>query len=394
MQISLNPWDVTAQGIKAAPIYGYNMKFKPFHVLIAYLTAEILAFTFFMPFVYNIGTTDHNILLYFVLAYSTACVFFGLSKKIPTKQAITSAFILRIITVTILAFLVNKINLPFLGLITGISLFLFWAPFNYTYFLAMKEGNATGSWKYAFLGSMLNVILPIISGLISIYTGLRYLFLISIPIYIVGVYIASKTEWKPLDYSLSNALKRYSGLRTLAFLEGFWQPLYFIGIPLITATYLRNNMHYGEFFAFLGITSGLASYVMAKYSDRTQKRKSFVYTIAFLLALTSILVTFHKEFWQWQILAGAMYFLQPMAVTFFLAMILDKKDKRILRECIVAREYILNLGRAFGALVIIFFWLYSNILYSFLVLGMAMLIYPFFVKLKKIYPAETANVPD
>lgn len=370
------------------------MIFKPFHVLIAYLTAEILAFTFFIPFVYSIGATNHNILLYFVLAYSMACVFFGLSKKIPTKQSITAAFILRIITVISIAFLVNKINLPFLGLMTGIIFFLFWAPFNYSYFLTIKEGNASGSWKYVFLGPMLNIILPVISGLISIYTGLRYLFLLSIPIYILGIYLISKTEWKPLTYSLSDSLKQYSGLRTLAFLEGFWQPLYFVGVPLITAVYLKNNLHYGEFFAFLGITSGIASYIMAKYSDRTKKRKSFIYILAFSLALTSILIAFHKEFWQWNILAGLMYFLQPMAITFFLAMVLDKKDKKILRECIVAREYILNLGRAIGSLVLLFFWLYSDILYSFAILGLAMLIYPFFVKLKKIYPAETANVQD
>lgn len=370
------------------------MKFKPIHLLIAYLAAEILSFTFFIPYVYSIGATDYSILLYFILAYAIACTFFGLSKKIHAKQSIILALIIRIITILSFVFLINKANLPIFGILMGLMFFLFWAPFNYSYFLAMKEGNAAGSWKYAFIGQMLSVFLPAISGLVSIYTGIKYLFLISIPLYLLCICLTAKTEWKPLSYSLAGSLRHFSGLRTLTFIEGFWQPTYFIGIPLITAYYLKSNLHYGAFFSFLGIASGIASFVMAKYSDKAKKRKIFLYSISSLLALVSMLIAFHQEFWQWEILAGLVYFLHPMAVTFFLAMLLDKKEKKVIQECIVAREYILNLGRAFGIFVLIVFLQYGNILYSFIILGMAMLIYPFFVKLKKIYPAEAANVQD
>lgn len=370
------------------------MRFTPFSVLLIYVLAEMLAFTFFMPYVYSLGVSDLSVLLYFLIAYAVSVILIFLGKKIDAKRSIQLALVIRILTVLAIALLITKNNVPFTGILAGTIFFLFWIPINFSFFLAAGEKHATESWKYAFTTPIIGVFVPSLGGLIASWLNYKSVFLASIPLFLIAIYLTTKTEWKSVDYSLKDSLKKFSGLRTLTFIEGFWQPAFFVGIPLITANYLTSSIKFGSFYSYLGITSAIATFLMARYSDQNKKRKIFIYSVSFAMALISFAIALHGSFLQWAILAGLTYFLYPMANTFFLAMLLDIKKQDILPECMIAREYILNLSRAFGIIILILFALYGKLLHSFIMLGGAMLAYPFFLKVKRIYAIEAKNVQD
>ena len=370
------------------------MRFKAFHVFIIYTLAEMLAFTFFMPYIYSLEVSNLSLLLYFIFAYVSAITLIALSKRIEPKRFIMIAFFLRILVAISMVFFASNITVPIIGIISGTTFYFFWVPLNISYFISNSNKHATESWKYSFAAPIIGIMIPSLSGIVSSYFGIQSLFLAAIPLYLLGIFVASRTEWKSIDYNLKDSLKKFSGLRTLSFIDGFWQPAFFIGIPLVTANYLKSSLKFGGFYSYLGIVSTMAAFVMVTYSDKYKKRKLFVYVVPFLLALASIAIAFHNSFIQWTILAGIAYFLHPMAVTFFLAMLLDTKSIEIIPESMIAREYILNLGRAFGTIVLILFSLYGNILHGFIILGSAMLISPFLIKLKRIYAFEAGNVQN
>jgi len=370
------------------------MKFKVFHVLIVYFIAELLAFTFFIPFVFSLNATSFSVLAYFLIAYITAVVAIAFGKRIITKKFMIISFIIRILTLLVFIFLADSRNVPFIGVLVGLIFFLFWAPLNFSYFLTVSRMHASGSWKYSFVAPMLSVVLPVIGGVISSYFGLRSLFVFAIPVYLLAIFIVSKVKWKSINYTLKDSLKKFSKLRTLSLIEGFWQPTFFLAIPLITAYYLKSSLKFGGFYSYLGIASALATLTMAIYSDKHKKRKIFIYSVPFVMAFTSIAIAFHDSFGQWQILAGMAYFLFPMSSTFFLAMLLDLKKPEIIPECMMAREFLLNLGRVFGTIVLMAFAIYGNLLHGLAILGLAMFIYPFLVKVKRLYAMEGANVQN
>lgn len=368
------------------------MKFTSFHVMLCYLAGEILAFTFFLPFFFSNGASKLSILVYFFVAYVTGVCAIALNHKINPKQSIILGLLIRAAFVVMIFLFGSNSSLPWLGLMAGPLFLLLWVPFNYSYFLSVKDKHASGSWKYSFASPVLSVVMPIAGGLISTYFHQKYLFLFAIPFYILGVYITTKVEWVSIEYNLKDSLKKYSRLRTLTLLEGFWQPIFFIGIPFITYSYIQNSLKFGSFYSYLGILSAVAAFIMASYSDKKKKRKIFIYGISFSLALTSFGIAFHKGALQWEILASLIYLLHPMAITFILAMVLDLKDS--IPDCMIAREYLLNFGRALGTLLMMFFLIYGNMLHGLIVLSIAILIYPFLVKVKKLYAVEGVNVQD
>lgn len=371
------------------------MQLKSFHILVAYLIAEMFSFVFLIPYFLSQGYDIKSVLVFFLVVYLSASAAIALGNKSNPKYSILFALGIRILTGLYLFLSGPKIDMPLVGILTGLMFFLFWVPLNYSYLLNISKNHASESWKYSFTPIIIGIIIPIIAGLVSNYYGLRFMFLFGILFYAVSIFVTLNFEGKSIKYNLRDAIKKYSRLRTLTFLEGLWQPTFFVGIPLVTATYLNSGLKFGMFYSYLGIASAVAALFIAKYSDWKMKRKVFIYGITFLLAFITFLIAFHDGFTQWRVIAGILYFLHPLAVTFFLTMFMDMKRRNEIPECIVAREYILNFGRACGTVILLLFSIYGgSFLYGYLILGLSMLAYPFFVKLKKIYPVEGSNVQD
>ena len=248
------------------------------------------------------------------------------------------------------------------GLASGVSLYMFWVPYNILIVRLTKRRNRGELMGTVFLlFPLVTAIFPLVGSALIVFSGYELLFVVaSLVLFAGSLYLALGRQ---VAHGMVELTPRYRevGKDVLSgfFLQGTHEGIVLIVIPLLSYELAKNEVAVGGLFSLFALLAGVGVLLAGKASDRLGKRRLFVVAGAFasvpllVLAGTSFDVT---RFGIFQSLAA---FTLPLAPVFLFVMSIDRAEG-VLEGAIVAREALLNSGRILGGIVAILSILYAN----------------------------------
>jgi hypothetical protein len=338
-------------------------------------------------FYITLGFTAGQIVLYYVIYYATVLATLLMLRTHKAFSLMKLSLVFSAAGFLLMSQLESRLQFYLLAVIFGMASPLFWVAYNTTYFhFARKDANALSSGLMFLVNPVLNIVFPLFSGIIIGMSGFRVVFLFStVAAGIALVYAHAIRDKTTLDLHAWHSMKPAEGVRTLVYLEGFWQGVCWTCVPLITLTFITTGFGYGSFLSYLGLFGAFASLALCRLSDKTRNRAAFILPVALLVSAGTIISGFIHSMGAWVLLNGLVSFFMAMASPFTLSVVLDKVHD--VRDGMLAREIFLNLGRLSGVLAILAsYLLFDSLHYPLIAAGIAFLLYPVVLKAKKLYP--------
>jgi MFS family permease len=310
---------------------------------------------------------------------------------------------MRHISLGFLAFALELILLPHLkgtlslilfGALDGLTFPLFWIPFNTLYFRMRKGDESAVLAGLAYLGPpLMGIAAPLVSGFIVDTYGIIWVFWIgALILTLSGIfYLRQKSE--TILISLSSAWTAGKGIKSLVFIQGFWQGVDWLCVPIITLVFLTSGVSYGGFFSVLAVVGAFATLYFCHLSDKSGNRVNYLYPSIVMTAAATVMSAFTLDLVNWVIVRGMVSFFIAVANPFTTSVVLDRV--RNTEEAMYLREILLNMGRAFGAFTVIVCQLYlGGLQVAFVPSGILLLFYPVIVEYKKLYKGVVICPPQ
>jgi len=340
-------------------------------------------------FYINLEFSIAQIIVFYVLQYLTVLSVLMFLGKSDTFRLIGFSLFLSAVAFLAISLLQSQSvsQFYFIAIVSGLVLPLFWVPCNIIYFnFTRMDNKALLSGFSLLIVPLLNAVVPFASGMVIEFSGFRTVFYASVALALIALIYANRIrDDSSLDLDYRKTLKPAKGVRTLICLEGFWQGVTGVCIPLITFTFIATGFGYGSFLSYLGLLGAFASLALCGLSDKMRNRAFFILPIAFLVSASTIISGLSHSMGAWVFVNGLISFFMAMASPFTLSVVLDRV--RDVKDAMVAREVFLNLGRLSGVLAVLASYLISGSLhYPLIAAGVAFLLYPAVLKTKKLYP--------
>jgi len=124
----------------------------------------------------------------------------------------------------------------------------------------------------------------------------------------------------------------------------------------------------------------IIAFILSYYSDKQQKRRSYIYFLFSLLFLSILSLAFIQQKTYWIIAVGIFIVINTISLPLRLAITLDAKkvDLRFWK----VREFFLNLGRFCTLTISIILFYYQKYWIVFLLFAMMAFVYPFLMRYK------------
>jgi len=332
----------------------------------------------------NAGVSEIELLLSFLLWFSAPLlVIFGLNgRQVGYRKLMILGIGAQLASFLLMAMLPGTRELLFLySFLAGTTCFLFWVPFNIWYFEPSHGKAALLGTVYFSMGSFLNLVLPLIAATIVDNVGFGLLFLSTAALYAATMVSTLFLGEQRYEHNLRDCLKELKGFKTLIFLEGVYGGGTFAGISVISLIYFTEPAALGLFLSITTIFSILASAIVSWISDRTRKRKKYISITGTGLGIAHILVPFISSAFGWYVYVSARNFFSTLFYPFTTAMIVD--NRRDMAKSMVSREWVLNMGRILGVLVVLTCAIFVNIYAGLAIAGFSVIAYPLVIELKR-----------
>ena len=364
---------------------------KEFLTLYAVQLLVALGFIFGWSLVYlyfvELGFSYWELLLMNVLTYLASLLAIPVLRRISLRSYIRHGILLRVLTFLMVFHFLATPQLYLLAVVFGVMLTVFWIPCNIKYFRLNSGATAQFSGLYFFTWALMGALAPAIAGVVAKVAGYWAVFGGSIGVLLLAFLVAGRLGEETVDLDWRGAIAGTKGVRTLVFIEGFWQGVNLIGIPLFTLYFIREELALGAFLAYLGLLGALASLLVSRLSDRTRRRLVFIAPATILTAVFTILSGFSKDLYQWALFQGGVQFFLAILSPFAITVVIDAS--RDLTDSIVSREVFLDLGRVAGGVgLAASMYLTGEIRLAIIGSGLALLLYPLVLAGNGLYPSE------
>lgn len=358
---------------------------KLYPIQLIYLFAVYLTNAMLLLWFQKQGVTYIGMALFFLVIYSSGLASMALLKSIRPRLFFVLGIMCNITVFAVFGFYFKVEYLPLIALLYGPMFILFWINYNVIFFSNIDtEKRAFSSAIYAFAFSFLSTVVPLVSGIAASRYGMKSIFIAGILAMIIAILLSLRIKAPTLHYRIYNSIKCIKGVRLLIFLEGFWEHLTFVAIPLLALFFIKDEMGMGAYLSYLGLTGAVASLVITKISDRKKNRRFFIRTLALSLAFATMLLVFSKNIYLWIAFTGLLYLLAPALKPFQTTVVLDNM-KCGMHELMVAREFMLNLGRFLGVCAFLASLMLGFKFGSIFIAALAMLAYPFVLRARGYY---------
>lgn len=333
------------------------------------------------------GFSYIHILVYFILFYVSSFLTIIAVPRVHSKQSIIIGLLLRTVTFVLVYHVFHILQLFFIAVIFGVATIFFWIPVNIAYFsISPTDTKAFHSSIAIALWPFVGAICPFLAGVVSDLYSYQSVFLISIGVLLVDVYITTKLSTDTLlEFDLGKTIKRIKGLKTLLLLQGFWQGVNWIALPLISFLFTTKELEYGSFLAYLGTLGSIASLVLGKLSDKTENRLFFILPSIIFTGIFTLLSGLGTTFAEWVIYRGVVSFFGTIAASFSLTVVVDRTED--LEAGMIGREIFITIGRVIGGIIVLFFYQIEYLQLSLAVSGVAFFVYPLVLLKKEVYPS-------
>ncbi len=323
-----------------------------------------------------------QIAFYFITIWVFGLLSAFAIKSTDYARSIRVSLMLRMLMFVLLASVSDPVLLLLIAAIFGATVTLFWIPFNALYFSLANNKNRM------LLNSLLVVIIPIaniillpLTGIIANEQGFVAVFALAAGLsFVTFVFADMNILPKKASVNIGKSLDAIKGTRTLFFLEGFWQSIGWLAIPMVTLTYISSVVDYGTFLAFLVSLSIVGSLIISRISDRVQNRLTLAFPLFILAAVSTMAAGLSSGIEQWTITTALTSLFSTMIAPFMASLIGDTTKE--IDKGVYAREVMLNAGRIIGGLVLIAFALYGNLQPALIIAGTVFLAYPFIMRKK------------
>ncbi|MBU1165612.1 MFS transporter [Candidatus Micrarchaeota archaeon] len=355
-------------------------------IYILWLVGCIFASGLFEVYFLGLGMSFQEIYLANTVWFFAGFVIAPLFNGFSTRNFMIVGVLIMLAACTILYLFPSETAAYAYRIIIGFTHLFFWVPFNTLFYNFRKDNNAMISSVYYAVGPLLSLAVPAIGGLVAAFYGFEALYISAIALFAACLFATAVfIKNKKYKFKFSDAFNSLSGLRTMIFLEGFSiNAIMSITIMILTLDYIDKPLEVGVFMSLTMIFSILATFVMAKISDKIKKRKPFIIPVVVGIVLTAIITSQTTEIIGFFLAFGAMTFFIRLFYPLNLALVVD--NARSLPEAMIGREFMLNLGRFVGGFVGYVAFVAWNIQIALLIQGIALiLIIPLFeLKKKKI----------
>lgn len=351
-----------------------------FYLIATYFTNALLLLWFS-----RMGISHKEMIVFYLMIYALAVISIAIFKGINPKPYFIIGIGANIVMFIVYAACFKKEILFLMPFLYAPVFLFFWINYNIAFFASVEpEKRATGSALYVFAFSFLSAIIPVVAGYTAVKLGMPSVFWIGAAVMIIALLLSLRITAENVQYRIFNCLKCIKSVRTLIFMEGFWEHTTFIAIPLISLFFINEELKLGAYLSYLGLTGAVASIFMAKFSDKTKKRKEFIFPLAIALAIATMLVSFGSNIYLWVAFTGLLYLVSPALKPFQATLSLDNAHCRM-HELMIAREFLLNFGRMCGVLVFAAAITIGITKGSIFIAGIVMALYPFVMKWKGHY---------
>ncbi len=350
---------------------------RAMQVQLANLFAETFAFGFIYLVAIDEGHSEVSVALFIALMYGTAALATALLlRPLDTRRSMLLGFGLRAASLIVAMNVVWYGNLLAVAALTGVFIALFWIPYNVVFMRATSASDRAGRSTALFaLFAVSFAVFPLVGGIAIDIIGWTAVLVVAVLALVPGGVLLATSDWGPaMDFNLRRAFGRGRHLAHVVGLEGLWQGIIWVAVPLGTIRMLDRGSEYGAFLAFLGLMSGVASVAAGRWSDRVQDRRRPLTASAVGVAAFTFVVAFTLgDLGAWSLAVGLMYFFTFVMQAFTFTLLAELGPG--IDDTMGLREFMLNVGRISGGLVVIAsFYLGGDLRWPLFVAAVAMLV--------------------
>ena len=349
-----------------------------------YIASHVFGGTLMTFYFLQKGYSPLDIALYFALSFIVSIFVIMGIKSFRSDSSMRIGIILKMAVFLVAAWLFARPLFFLVGIISGFNTIYYWAPLNIQFFKFRKVGkNATHSGLYFLMWPILNTILPTLAGAAAAAHGMVPVLISGAILLIPSLLISSGIkDDERIHFSFKDFVKRTKGVKTILFIQGIWEGVDWVVVPIATYALISSELKYGAFYSYLGVFGIVTFFLMAHISDRLKKRAVFLYPVTIAMALATMLSGLSSSLIEWGFYRGIVSFLVTVFSSFSLALVVDVSHN--IADTMISREFFLNFGRALGAAIVAAVVLFSgNINHALVVSGAIMLLHPLFLRLKK-----------
>lgn len=349
-----------------------------------YIASHVFGWTLSTLYFLNKGYSFLDIALYFALSFITSVLLIMAVRSFRSTKSMRIGLLLKIAVFLAAAFLIAKPMIFAIGIIWGIMTICYWMPLNVHFFKFRTEGkNAMHSGIYFLMWPVLGALLPAAAGIAANSFGMLAVLLSGAVLLVPAVIISlGIKEESSIEINFRDFIGNTKGVKTILFLQGIWEGVDWVVVPIVTFAFIPKTVSYGTFYSYLGVFGVAAFLLLARVSDRIKKRAVFLYPVTAIMAAFTILSGLSASLLEWGIYRGAVSFLVSIFSPFALTVVVDVSKN--IPDTMISREFFLNFGRASGALIvasILLFW--GNIKLALVASGLILLLHPLFLAAKK-----------
>lgn len=359
-----------------------NSELTEMYISVAIRNFAVALFAIFIP-VYLYVELEYSLKqvgIYFILFYLFAGLAFLLSSKISEKfgfkkNMFLSSIILIVGLISLYLLKFNGIWFYISSATIGSSVAMFWFSIHtdMAHLTKGKRGSSRISWIFILMG-IGGILGPLLAGIILNYWNFNILFvIISLLILLSSVPLFLSKDYKPESHlTFKEIVSHLKNKRSLAyFSEGAVSFAAGILWPLFIYIILTDYLKFGLLFSAFAVLSLFVFYLVGMVVQHNKARKILILggilfgvTIFFRAFITNligvIIVTFFGII-TWGMMMVSMHKLIYLKV---------RKERRLSE--IISRELILQIGRIFIILILIFT---NSFQISFIVAGISVVLF-------------------
>jgi len=236
---------------------------------------------------------------------------------------------------------------------------------------------------------VIGAFLPFLSGILITVIGLKKLFAVAALAAFVPLAYTMKTQSDvKIKFDLRKAISETKRVRSIILVEGFWQGVDWMAVPLFTLYYIKSGLKFGAFLSYVGLAGAFAALLLCMRSDKSKsERTKYVLPAVTLTGIFTVFSGIAPTLGYWLILRGFVGFLASVTAPFTMSVLVDKAKS--IRDTMLAREVYLNLGRITGVFVLTgLYFTTGDIQQALVVSGVIFMLYPILVLKNKLYPTK------
>lgn len=316
--------------------------------------AEQFGWNFIFLYAFGQGFGLEGIAAYFLLEYGSCVLFIPLVRKLDILKSMRAGLVLRMTAFALLLHFFWWGQLYIAAVLLGAFVTLFWIPYNTRYLQLTEDRNRAQSSAALFtMFAVLGASLPVVAGILMQLYNFQLVLVICIAVLAGAIAVSGRlAPAGEMTVEIVPMLKRTRRLWPMLLAEGFWQGVFWLGVPLGLVMMVRGSGEYGAFYSLFGVLGGAASLVAGRWSDRKGWRGPPIYASAAAGGLFSALAALSiGDLRLWTLALSLVYFSIYILWPFTFCVVNELSTSAA--EAMTVREFLTNIGRVGGGLLVL-----------------------------------------